>query len=265
MPAGYGAADVIIGRTLVGQVAVTGVQAVPALSPRIRFRLLWTLGHRYRSGEPDRPEGEYRLIDYGGELSVGAGSVVVATMVRAESWRPIGSLPYVHTQESSAAFDLGDHRLERLEEHRAGGVLSLSMQLWLRVEMGGTTTDATVGEIRFQVPRDDWLAVVGTFTGEQIDLLEVRYHLAYANRYRSSLAELKRAREAVDRGSFDSAVMQARKAVSLMEESVRAATQGDLKAALADRLDKEHAELYTSHGQPCEENGQHHRAPGRSS
>lgn len=119
------------------------------------------------------------------------------------------------------------------------------MQLWSRIEKGGRITSASVGEIQFQVPRDDWLAVVGTFTGDQIDLLEVRYHLAYANRYRSSLAELKRAREAVDRGSFDSAVMQARKAVSLMEESVRAATQGDLKATLADRLDKQHAKLYT--------------------
>lgn len=126
MVAGYGAADVIIGPHLVGQVAVTGVHAVPALSPQIRFRLSWTLGHRYRSGEPDRPEDEYRLIDYGGELTVGADSLFVGTLVRAESWHPIRSLPYVQAQESSAALDLGDYRLERLEEHRAGGVLGVA-------------------------------------------------------------------------------------------------------------------------------------------
>lgn len=56
---------------------------------------------------------------------------------------------------------------------------------------------------------------------------------------------LRRAREAADRGSFDSAVIQGRKAVSLMEESVRAATQDDLKAALADRVDEAHVKLYT--------------------
>lgn len=151
----------------------------------------------------------------------------------------------MQTQGSSVALDLGDPRLERLEEHRAGGVLSLSMQLWSRIEMDGATTSAKIKELRFQVPRDDWIAVVGDFTGEHIDLLEVRYHLAYASRYQSSLLALRRARDAVDRGSFDSAVIQARKAVSLMEESVRAATQDDLRAALADRVDEAHVQLYT--------------------
>ena len=100
--------------------------------------------------------------------------------VRDESRHPIRSLAYVQTQGGSVALDLDGHRLERLEEHRAGGVLTMKMQLWPRIEMEGTTTDARVDEIRFQVPRDDWLAIVATFTGEQIDVLEVRYHLAYA-------------------------------------------------------------------------------------
>ena len=139
---------------------------------------------------------------------------------------------------------LDRHRLERLEECRAGGVLTMKMQLRPRIEMGGATTDARVDEIRVQVPRDDWLAAVRTLTGEQIDLLEIRYDLVYADRYRSSLAELRRARDAVDRGDFNSAVVQARKAVTLMEQSVRAATGDDLAAVLTDRIDKEHADLY---------------------
>ena len=49
----------------------------------------------------------------------------------------------------------------------------------------------------------------------------------------------------MDRGEFDRAVMQARKAVSLMEESVRVATGDDLTGALADRLDERHVKLYT--------------------
>ena len=66
----------------------------------------------------------------------------------------------------------------------------------------------------------------------------------YASRYRSSLAEIRLARDAVDRGGFNSAVLLARKAISLMEESVAAATGDDVKTALTDRVDKRHAELY---------------------
>lgn len=43
MAAGYGEGRVTIGISHVGRVAVTGVAAVPALNPRIRFGLSWTL------------------------------------------------------------------------------------------------------------------------------------------------------------------------------------------------------------------------------
>ena len=206
MATNYGVGNVTIGPRLVGHVAVTDVVAVPALSPRIRFGLSWTLRHLRPSGD------EYHLIDFGGELRVGEDDQFVGTLVQDGSRHPLRSLDYVQTQEGFVALDLGRHRLERLEEHRAGDVLAMKMQLWPRIEMEGTTTDARVDEIRFQVPRDDWLAAVGTFTGEQIDLLEIHYHLAYANRYQLSLAELHRARAAVDRGDFNGAVVQARKA-----------------------------------------------------
>ena len=48
MAAGYGEGRVTIGPQIVGHVAVTNVTAVPALSPRIRFGLSWTLGHLLR-------------------------------------------------------------------------------------------------------------------------------------------------------------------------------------------------------------------------
>ena len=246
MATNYGVGKVTIGPRIVGHVAVTDVVAVPALSPRIRFGLSWTLGHLRPSGEANLPGDEYHLIDFGGELRVGADDQFVGTLVRDGSRHPLRSLDHVQTQEGFVALDLGRHRLEQLEEHRAGDVLAMKMQLWPRIEMEGTTTDARVDEIRFQVPRDDWLAAVGTFTGEQIDLLEIHYHLAYANRYQLSLVELHRAREAVDQGDFNGAVVQARKAIGLMEKSVGAATGDDLKAALADRLDDRHVKLYTA-------------------
>ena len=243
MAAGYGEGRVIIGTSQVGRVAVTGVAAVPALSPRIRFGLSWTLGHRVIS-QHGRAREEYRVVDFRGELRLGADDLLVGTLAREGPRRPLRSFDYVDTQDTSVALDLGGYRLERLEERRAGGALALTMRLWPRIEMGGATTSARVEEIHFQVPRDDWLAALRTLTGEQVDLLEIRYHLVYADGYPTSLAALRRARDAADRGDFDAAVLQARKAISLMGDGVKAVTGGDLKTALSDKTDKRHAQLY---------------------
>ena len=243
MAVGYGDGRVSIGPTMVGRVAVKQVTAVPALTPRIRLDLAWTLGQVVHPGEGNPPE-DYLLIDFGGELGLGADDLFVGTLVRDGSRHPLRSLAYVDTQAGSVALNLGHDLLERIEEHRAGAALELRMQLWTRIEMGRETTDARIERITLKVPRDDWLAVLDVLTGEQIDLLEIRYDLVYAARYKASLKEIRLARAAVDRGDFNRAVLQARKAVTLMEESVKAATGEDLRAALTDRIDKRHAELY---------------------
>ena len=243
MGAGYGDGRVSVGTTMVGRVAVTNVTAIPALIPRIRLELSWTLGDIVRSGEGNRRE-KYVLVDFGGELRLGTDGPFVGALGRDGLRYPLHSLSYVDTQGASLALDLGRERLERLEEHRDGGALELRMQLWTGIEIGGVTTNSRVEEIALKVPRDDWLAVLGTLTGEQVDLLEIRYDLVHAARYKASLKEIRLAREAVDRGDFNRAVLQARKAVSLMEEAVKAATGEDLRAALTDRIDKRHAELY---------------------
>lgn len=243
MAVGYGDGRVSIGATMVGRVGVTRVTAVPALTPRIRLDLAWTLGHVAPSGGGDSPK-EYLLMDFGGELRLGMDAVFVGTLMRDGSRHLIRSFGYVDTQAASVALDLGHDQLERLEEHRAGAALELRMQLWTRIELGGQTADARVKEIALKVPRDDWLAVLGVLTGEQVDLVELRYDLVYAARYQASLKEVRLAREAVDRGDFNRAVLQTRKAVVLMEESVKATTGEDLRAALTDRIDKRHAELY---------------------
>lgn len=243
MAGGYGDGRVSIGPTMVGHVAVTRVTAVPALAPRIRLDLAWTLGQVVRLGEGNSLE-DYLLLDFGGELRLGEEDLFVGTLVRDGSRHALRSFGYVDTQAASVALDLGHHRLERLEEHRAGAPLEFRMQLWTRIAIGRRTTNAQVEDIALKVPRDDWLAVLGVLTGEQVDLLEIRYDLVYAARYKASLKEIRLAREAVDRGDFNRAFLQARKAISLMEESVKAATGEDLRAALADRIDKRHADLY---------------------
>ena len=243
MAVGYGDGRVLIGATMVGRVAVTMVTAVPALTPRIRLDLAWTLGHVAGLGEGTPPK-DYLLTDFGGDLKLAAGDLFVGSLVRDGSRYPIRSLNYVDTQAGSVALDLGHRRLERIEEHRAGTPLELRMQLWTRIEMRGETTNAQVEQIALKVPREDWLAVLGVLTGDQIDLAEIRYDLVYAARYKASLKEIRLAQAAVDRGDFNRAVLQARKAIGLMEESVKAATGEDLRTALTERIDKRHAELY---------------------
>ena len=245
MTGGYGTSRVAIEQHTVGQVAVTRVSAVPALSPRLRFDLAWTLGPLVHSGESDIGES-YRLIDFAGELLVGPDDLFVGQLVRDESRHVLRSLNYVGAQQGSVALDLTGHQVEQLEECRAGGVLTMKMRLWPRIERGGVTADAPVSVIDLAIPRDDWVVALRVLTGEQIDLLEIRYDLVYADRFRPSLKELRRARDAVDRGDFNSAVVQARKAVTLMEESIKGATRASLKAALAATLDDSHAELYAS-------------------
>ena len=56
MAVGYGDGRVLIGTTMVGRVAVTMVTAVPALTPRIRLDLAWTLGHVAGLGEGNPPK-----------------------------------------------------------------------------------------------------------------------------------------------------------------------------------------------------------------
>ena len=107
MATSYGVGKVTIGQRIVGHVAVTDVVAVPALSPRIRFGLSWTLGHLRPSGEANLPGDEYHLIDFGGELRVGADDQFVGTLVRDGSTHPLRSLDHVQTQEGFVALDLG--------------------------------------------------------------------------------------------------------------------------------------------------------------
>ena len=100
MTGGYGTGRVAIEQHTVGQVAVTRVSAVPALTPRLRFDLAWTLGPLVHSGESDIGES-YRLIDFAGELLVGPEDLFVGQLVRDESRHVLRSLNYVGAQQGS--------------------------------------------------------------------------------------------------------------------------------------------------------------------
>lgn len=65
MTSSYGSGDVSITTSTVGNIAVSHVRPVPALIPRIRFDLSWTLHHAL-SLEQGHPGKEFILTDFPG-------------------------------------------------------------------------------------------------------------------------------------------------------------------------------------------------------
>ena len=75
MTASYGSGEMTIAPSTVGRVAVSNVRPVPALIPRIRFDLSWTLHHAL-SLEEGHPGKEFVLTDFPGQLTVGPDNPV---------------------------------------------------------------------------------------------------------------------------------------------------------------------------------------------
>ena len=240
MASNYGGAGLTIGHFKVGHVRVTSVTAAHALAPSLRLKLAWTLGNRSAKAGPP---GEYVLVGVDGELFLGRGVQSVGALQQRGGRHLLRSLTYAQEQEDALTLDLDWYRFERLEEHRQGGTMNLWVQLVPRIEVDGTTTEAQVDDFPLSIPRDDWLDVVTSVTGDHTDVLEVRYHLSHAGRFGPSLGELAIAERAVDSGDFYKAVVQARKAVDLWAASVTTA-DSDVTSLLTDRVGDSHAELY---------------------
>lgn len=245
MPTNYGSGRFSIGSYIAGHVRVTFVTSAPALAPRIKLELAWSIGHLHATGEMGRPV-EYKITGIDGELFLGRNGPAVGAPLQLGERRHLRSLPYVQEQQTDLTLDLDWRRFERIEEYRQGGSLIFWLKLWPRAEAGGEVLDARVDEFLVTVPRDDWLAVITDITEDRTDVLEVRHQLSYAHRFQPSLSELRSAQHAVDRGDFNGAVIQARKAVSLLEEAVRAGSDQPLQAVLSDLVDQRHAKLYAS-------------------
>lgn len=245
MPTNYGNARVQIGHTMVGSVRVHGLSYASALLPRLRILLQWTLGHMI-SSRPDTTPTAYEIGDIGGEVSLGAQGPVVGRLVAGVQSQRLRSFGYVDEQPSEALLDLDWYRYERIEEYRQGRSLDFWLQLWGRAYLSTGQEDARIEGFTVRVPQEDWLAVHSALTGDVVNLLEVRYHLSYADQFRASLQELRQARSCIDQGDFFEAVVRSRKAILLLEPVVKADTDQDLKQALARLVDDRHAEIYAT-------------------
>lgn len=246
MTTNYGQQRITIDSQQVGSVRVTGVTYAPALAPRFRFHSNWTLTH-YRPGpRPGDERIEFRVTGIEGELRTAEREPAVGLLFQLGERQGLRSRDYADEQDCELIIDLDWFRFERLEALRQGGPLQLWIKLWPTVRCPDQLLTMRVEPFAIRIPREDWLEVITAITGDRTDLLEVRYHLSYAARFRPSLEELVVARRAVDRGETTSAVITARKAITLMEAALTPGDKVTLEAVLADRVDAAHAKIYSN-------------------
>ncbi len=114
MTASYGSGEVTIALSTVGNVAVSNVRPVPALIPRIRFDLSWTLHHAL-SLEEGHPGEEFVLTDFPGQLTVGPDNLFVGNLV--DRFR--SSVTYSHAASRSEGWaGVGERARRRLRSQR---------------------------------------------------------------------------------------------------------------------------------------------------
>lgn len=240
----YGQQRISIDSQTVGSVRITSLTHAPALAPRLCFHTAWTLTPYRPRPQPGDPRVDFRVTAIEGELRTGESGPAVGLLFQLGERQSLRSLDYADEQHSELIVDLDWFRFERLEELRQGGPLQVWIKLWPRAEAPGQLMDMRVDAFTVRIPREDWLAVISGISGDRTDLLEVRYHLSYAGRFRPSLNELAHARRAIDRGETTKAVLAARKAITLVEQALRAGEPGGLEQLLAPNVDPQHAKIY---------------------
>ncbi len=243
MPSNYGQARLTIESHTAGQVRVDAVHSLPALAPRIQFRLAWTLSP-IRNYQMTESSVDFRVLGVDGEIRLGEQGPAVGQLFQLGERHPLRALDYADEQQMELVLDLDWFRFERLEEHRQGGPLTLWMKLWPNLEAKGLALVSRLDPFAIRIPREDWLEVVSQVSGDRTDLLEVRYHLSYAGRFQPSLGELAQARKAVDRGESVTALIHTRKALLLAEDASREEPSTSLEQLLASRVDERHAKAY---------------------
>jgi len=196
------------------------------------------------SSRPDTASVQYELGDITGEVSLGAQGPVVGRVLAGGQGQRLRSLGYVDEQQSEVLLDLDWYRYERIEEYRQGRSFDFWLQLWARAYLPSGQEEVRIEGFMVRVPQEDWLAVHSALTGEVVNLLEVRYHLSYADQFKASLHELRQARRCIDEGDYFEAVIRSRKAILLLEPVVKAEGDQDLKQALARLVDDRHADIY---------------------
>jgi hypothetical protein len=242
----FGENELQVGSRLVGRVRVLGILPGTAVFPRIVIRLGVTL-HDSPKNEfaPGRPVEAFEVRDLQGELRLAEGGMAVASLHWIGHRRHVRSSSYGSENEVSLTCDLDPFRLERLEEHRAGGEIAFWLALWPTLVDAIGFLDSEIRPLRFVIPRETWLEVLGALTDSHVTLLEVRRPHLEAPEFKAAMGHVRDARNRVDHGDFDESVACCRRAIEAMAQAldVPHAASG-LEEALAKVTDTKRAKAY---------------------
>ena len=231
---------------IVGQARVLAVWHAPALFPRITFRLGVTLHERpadhFTTG---RPIQNYEMRDLAGELRLEEISHVVGSLQWAGPRRNVRSAPYASENQIDLVCDLDWSRLERIEERRAGGEAKFFVVLWPSLADGTGSLDCDAPAFRADIPRDQWLALLGQLGHVRRTVVEVAHVDVPAPEFDKALGHLNEASARVSRGDYDEAVASCRRAVESLCAALDVPNKaGALEAALEAATDERRAKAY---------------------
>ncbi|HEX9728086.1 MAG TPA: hypothetical protein VGA37_06260 [Gemmatimonadales bacterium] len=199
---------------IIGQVRVLALDHGSALFPRLSFKLSVTLQEHPNGQFSDgRPIQTFEMRDLHGELRLQETSAALGLLHWAGPRRHVRSAPYVSENQIEVVCELDWTRLERLEDHRAGGEAVLWLALWPLLADGHGFLDCEIPPIRASVPRDHWLKLLDSLTSGHTSLLEVVHPNAAGPEFDAALGHIREAKARIARGDYDEAVAACRRAI----------------------------------------------------
>jgi hypothetical protein len=243
----FGENTLSVNSRIIGQVRVLDLYPGSALYPRLTIRLGITL-HELPEEQfaKNRPIRNFEVRDLHGELRLDESTTALGLLHWAGPRRYVRSAPYISENQIDVVCDLDWHRLERIEERRAGGEAVIWVALWPSLTDAIAFLDCDIHPIRATIPRDRWLNLLAAFTGSRRTLLEVVHPAADAAEFQAALGHLQDADSRLARGDYDEALAACRRAIESVCTALSVPNEAEaIAAALEPRTDAKRARAYS--------------------
>lgn len=242
----FGECQLLIENWVIGEVTIQDVFHGAAVFPRVCFRLgisLHELPHqRLHDAEP---VASFYITELRGELRLDEKGPALGLLERIGTRSIIRSAAHRIDCHIEIACELDWARLDAIEEWRAGGELALWLVLWPSMANKEGYLSCSVLPIRAVIPRQRWLDFLGSVTGTRRTLVEITVPTLAAPEFQASMGHLQDARQKVNQGSFDEAVVCCRRAIEALLVALNIPNKAPvLQELLTTATDAERAKEY---------------------
>jgi hypothetical protein len=208
----------MVNSSIVGAASVTGFGPLSAIYPRLAVDLDVRLTDHPREVSPFNPAPifDFDLRDIRGELRLKENADTIGTVIPIGQRRAMKSGPTGNRHSLRLACDLTASRLEKIEAHRAGGVLLVWLELWPVLFRGTEQLDAKANVFRLEIPQHTWTHTLERLGYGTYEIIEVRFDPSDAVRFKRALEHRREARAAIVAGQYDQAIGKGRLAIDAM-------------------------------------------------